>query len=457
MLKKLRKSSGRVTLVLIGLAALTGCGRDDQRRDVYASRDDCLADWGNKPEDCTPATDANHRSRGYFYGPSYGYSSSGSGSTWRSSGSSSGRSIGSSSIEPRRLRPFGPLFLVELGDAPRGARPARGLAAQGRGAGFLLPLHGRRLLGRARLLPLHRRRGGQARGGYGRAAGALHRGGRARDRPGRLRALRASRRPFHALIERSWNDDEKSLYGRFDLSWDGNGEPRMLEYNADTPTALLEASVVQWYWLQDVFPQGRPVQFDPREADRALEGHARPAARRRASCTSPAMPTSAEDQGNLDYLRDTAIAGRARRAPDRHRRHRLERQALRGPGGKAPSTRSSSSIRGSGWCARSSASTWPIGGMRVIEPRVEDAALEQGDPADALGDVPRAPEPAAGLLRAGQVRHRLREEADLLARRRQRHDQREGRGGRGAGRLRRRGLHLAGLPPAAATSAPTTP
>ena len=31
--------------------------------------------------------------------------------------------------------------------------------------------------------------------------------------------------------------------------------PKLLEYNADTPTSLLEAAVVQWYWLQDVFPK----------------------------------------------------------------------------------------------------------------------------------------------------------------------------------------------------------
>ena len=96
MLKKLRKSSGRVTLVLIGLSALAGCGEDDQRRDVYASREDCLADWGNRPQDCTPATEPRHASHGYFYGPFYGYRSSGSGSTWTSRSSSS-RSIGSSS------------------------------------------------------------------------------------------------------------------------------------------------------------------------------------------------------------------------------------------------------------------------------------------------------------------------------------------------------------------------
>lgn len=76
MLKRLRKSSGRVTLVLIGLASLGGCsGEGESRRDVYASREDCLADWGNKPEDCTPATHPRHSSSSsgshYFYGPSY--------------------------------------------------------------------------------------------------------------------------------------------------------------------------------------------------------------------------------------------------------------------------------------------------------------------------------------------------------------------------------------------------
>jgi glutathionylspermidine synthase len=111
---------------------------------------------------------------------------------------------------------------------------------------------------------------------------------------------------FHDLIERSWNDDEKSVYGRFDLSWDGHGEPKMLEYNADTPTALLEAGVVQWYWLQDVFP--KHDQFNSiheklierwKELARDLGGGAR------VHFTGDA--SSAEDQGNLDYLRDTAI------------------------------------------------------------------------------------------------------------------------------------------------------
>ena len=96
MLKKLRKSSGRVTLVLIGVAALGGCGDgDDTRRDVYATREDCLADWGNRPQDCTPATDERHRSHGYFYGPSYTHYS-GTPNSWGRS-SSTNRSITHSS------------------------------------------------------------------------------------------------------------------------------------------------------------------------------------------------------------------------------------------------------------------------------------------------------------------------------------------------------------------------
>ncbi|WP_030175794.1 glutathionylspermidine synthase family protein [Spirillospora albida] len=56
------------------------------------------------------------------------------------------------------------------------------------------------------------------------------------------------------LIEESWRRRDPHLYGRFDLRYDGTGPAKMLEYNADTPTALLESSIVQWYWLQDVYP-----------------------------------------------------------------------------------------------------------------------------------------------------------------------------------------------------------
>ena len=57
-----------------------------------------------------------------------------------------------------------------------------------------------------------------------------------------------------ARIRESWNSEPPALYGRLDLAYDGR-QIKLLEYNADTPTALVEASVTQWYWLQDCFPE----------------------------------------------------------------------------------------------------------------------------------------------------------------------------------------------------------
>ena len=57
------------------------------------------------------------------------------------------------------------------------------------------------------------------------------------------------------LVQTSWMASDSSIYGRFDLAWDGKGQPALLEYNADTPTSLLEASVIQWQWLEALFPE----------------------------------------------------------------------------------------------------------------------------------------------------------------------------------------------------------
>ena len=74
------------------------------------------------------------------------------------------------------------------------------------------------------------------------------------------------------MIEWAWEQEPPALYGRFDLSWGGaaagsadSAAPKLLEYNADTPTALVEAAVVQWNWLEDMaalLPGGKPDQFN---------------------------------------------------------------------------------------------------------------------------------------------------------------------------------------------------
>ncbi len=56
------------------------------------------------------------------------------------------------------------------------------------------------------------------------------------------------------LIVKSWDEEHPAIYGRFDLQYDGTNPPKMLEYNADTPTSLLEAAVIQWSWMEECFP-----------------------------------------------------------------------------------------------------------------------------------------------------------------------------------------------------------
>ncbi|MBH5336514.1 glutathionylspermidine synthase family protein [Streptomyces pactum] len=58
------------------------------------------------------------------------------------------------------------------------------------------------------------------------------------------------------LITEAWRrrDELPSLYGRFDLRYDGSGPAKLLEYNADTPTSLVEAAGPQWFWMEDRFP-----------------------------------------------------------------------------------------------------------------------------------------------------------------------------------------------------------
>ncbi|MFA5961595.1 MAG: glutathionylspermidine synthase family protein [Parcubacteria group bacterium] len=55
------------------------------------------------------------------------------------------------------------------------------------------------------------------------------------------------------VIRDSWRREDPSLYDRFDFVYDGINPPKMLEYNADTPTGLQEASISQWFWLEEVF------------------------------------------------------------------------------------------------------------------------------------------------------------------------------------------------------------
>lgn len=50
-------------------------------------------------------------------------------------------------------------------------------------------------------------------------------------------------RELWPAIKKSWKEKKTDLMGRFDLQWDGNGPPKLFEYNADTPSLLVESSL----------------------------------------------------------------------------------------------------------------------------------------------------------------------------------------------------------------------
>lgn len=103
-------------------------------------------------------------------------------------------------------------------------------------------------------------------------------------------------------IVSSWECREPSLYGRFDLAWDGSGPPKMLEYNADTPTALLEAGVVQWFWAREHFPEADQFNSIHEKLIAFWQGYRQ----KHPSLHFACVEASDEDLGNVEYLRDTA-------------------------------------------------------------------------------------------------------------------------------------------------------
>ena len=110
---------------------------------------------------------------------------------------------------------------------------------------------------------------------------------------------------FHTLVADSWHAREPTLFGRFDLSWDGEGEPKLLEYNADTPTALLEASVVQWHWLEDL--KSDADQFNSLHEKLIDRWKAMMRPSRDNVLHLSCVKESPEELGNVEYLRDCAL------------------------------------------------------------------------------------------------------------------------------------------------------
>jgi glutathionylspermidine synthase len=112
---------------------------------------------------------------------------------------------------------------------------------------------------------------------------------------------------FWPLLSESWHRDEASLYGRLDLSFDGRGPAKLLEYNADTPTSIFEAAVFQWTWLEQAIER----RIIPAGADQFNSIHERLIAAWKKLGGGRFLHLTgttgnAEDAGTLAYLEDTA-------------------------------------------------------------------------------------------------------------------------------------------------------
>ncbi len=113
--------------------------------------------------------------------------------------------------------------------------------------------------------------------------------------------------PEHYIdfIKRSWEQDEHTIYARFDFVFDGSGPPKLLEFNADTPTSLVEASVLQWQWLEQLHPNAD--QFNSIH-ERLIEAWQRYV--REVAVVGPVhfscMKDQEEDELTIGYMMDVA-------------------------------------------------------------------------------------------------------------------------------------------------------
>lgn len=110
------------------------------------------------------------------------------------------------------------------------------------------------------------------------------------------------------LIKEAWEAEPPALnYGRFDLGYDGRSAPKMFEFNADTPTSLLEASVIQWDWLRTQHPD--LDQFNSIH-DRLIcqWSDMKPLLRSSTVHFAHAPEESGEDAVTVAYMRDVALA-----------------------------------------------------------------------------------------------------------------------------------------------------
>lgn len=118
---------------------------------------------------------------------------------------------------------------------------------------------------------------------------------------------------IYRRIRYSWDQDEPSLYGRFDFTIAPDGTPKILEFNADTPTSLLEASLIQWLWKEDLFSYRDQYNGIHEALVQSWKDMYPP----KSNVHFVGSLENSEDSGNLQYLASTAMeAGISTRVMD---------------------------------------------------------------------------------------------------------------------------------------------
>lgn len=109
---------------------------------------------------------------------------------------------------------------------------------------------------------------------------------------------------FVPYIEKTWEEDYPALYGRFDLCVK-EGQVKLIEFNADTPTSLYEAGIVQWFWLKDFDKnkdQFNSIHEKLIEYWKYLKKYLYP-----GPLHFTCLKETLEDLTNVEYIRDCAI------------------------------------------------------------------------------------------------------------------------------------------------------
>lgn len=93
----------------------------------------------------------------------------------------------------------------------------------------------------------------------------------------------------------SWDQKQLDMQGRFDLVYDGTNPPKMLEYNADTPSLIIESGDLQLDWFRDTYGE----RFDVFQSNYIKEFLKRSMTKMSTECDSAAFVFMYEDDENV--------------------------------------------------------------------------------------------------------------------------------------------------------------